>query len=248
MTPLEYKVCNRTHKSQVFYPDAYEAPCPAVLVLPDWAGCSDMTVHYAKALANCGYIAVAIDIYGEGSVGNNVEENLALMTPLKNDRAKLLAITQAGVNATKDITDVDAENIAVIGFCFGGLAALDLARAGTEIKAVCSFHGDLSPTQDFAKTTPKARILVQHGDADPMVSFESVARLRNELNQADALWELIVYSGTYHAFMNPGVDDLSMGIQYNERVAQKAWDKLQLFLLDTFNDSELSSCPNQCCD
>lgn len=211
---------------------------PCVLVIHGWEGRSEGQDRIARRLTELGYAAFCVDLYGDGKRGslapNSASINMALMTPLMEDRALLQRRLLAAVEAAKGLAEVRADAVAAIGFCFGGLCALDLARANAPVEAVASFHGGLtpSPLPSPAKIEPK--VAVYHGWDDPMAPPEQVVALGMELTAADADWQLIAYGGTMHAFMAEGVNAPEQGLQYNERSARRAWDAMAGFLAEAF--------------
>ena len=246
MSAFTFDANGQTFVGETFTPDT-ELPAPAVLVFHDWSGCNDMAKGYAETITELGYVGIAVDVYGGGWVGDSTEEKAGKMMPLVEQRDQLLNITTAALKHAKELAEVDANNVAAIGFCFGGLCALDLARSGAEFKAAISFHGALhaSPAVPTAASI-KPSVLVLHGDADKMVPFEHVSELREELNKVDVDWQLNIYSGAQHAFMNPDANDPEFGTVYHERVAMQAWDALQLFLWDSFDQPAEHHCDEHC--
>jgi len=216
---------------------AKSAPLPVVLVIHDWSGCNAFARGKADEIAAMGYAGFAIDLYGEGKTGQTTEEKMALMKPLMADRALLLRRIQSAVDAVKTQPGINAKKIAVIGFCFGGLCALDLARSSREILGAVSLHGLLTPPpQEKQKTlTPlPAKILVLHGHDDPMVPPDQLLAFEQEMTAAKADWQVLVFGGTRHAFTNPEANDAAMGTVYNATAARRAWIATGNFLSEVF--------------
>jgi dienelactone hydrolase len=204
---------------------------PAVLVCHAWAGQSDNERRKAEQLADLGYVGVALDVYGKGVLGNGTEECSALIAPFKRDRAKLLSRLLAGVAMARELPGVDATRIAAIGFCFGGLCVLDLARSGEALRGVVSSHGLLDPSGLPRRSIP-AKVLVLHGHDDPMARPAAVHALQAELIEAGADWQVHVYGGTMHAFTNPQANNPSFGTVYNPSAAARSWASMQAFLAE----------------
>lgn len=244
MQPFNFDVNNETFKGALFLPET-DKPVGGVLVFHDWTGCNEMATSYAEMVAELGYVAAAVDVYGNGQLGTSVEEKSALMSKRVNNRAALAEISQTALNTLKQLPEVDASKTAAIGFCFGGLCVLDLARSGAEVNAVISFHGSLKAADELPAKDVKAAILIQHGDADKMVPFKDVSAVRDELNTINADWQINIFSGAQHAFMNPDANDPDFGTVYNENVALKAWDALQLFLWDHLGEED-HECGSHC--
>lgn len=203
---------------------------PGVLVAHAWGGRDSFAENKARLLAEMGYTALAIDLYGKGAKGSNPEENAALMKPLMENRNELQSRMALGLETIKQIPGVDASRIAAIGFCFGGLAVLDLARTGANFRGAVSFHGLLTPPDNIPKPAIRAAILALHGYDDPMATPEQLAGFADELTMAGADWQIHAYGGTVHAFTNPEAHNPDFGTVYNERAATRAWESMQRFL------------------
>ena len=160
------------------------APRPAVMVAPAWAGRDEFAVHKACALADLGYVGFALDMYGNGIVGSGPEENARLMGPFMEDRALLQGRMIAALETVRQQPEVDAYRVAAIGFCFGGLCVLDLARSGANLNGVVSFHGLFMPPGNISHKKIRAKVLVLHGYDDPMVTPEQMLGLANELTHS----------------------------------------------------------------
>ena len=208
---------------------------PAVIVVHDWSGRNAFACNKAKLLADMGYVGFAVDMYGEGRIGETLEEKQALMEPLANDRRLLRKRIQAGLDAMLTLSEVDNQRIAVIGFCFGGMCALDLARSGASIKGAVSFHGLLNKPDGLANSTIKAKILVLHGYEDPMAPPEHVMDFAKEMTEADVDWQIHWYGNTQHAFANPNAFNKELGTVYNPTAEKRSWQATKNFLEELFN-------------
>ncbi len=207
-------------------------PCPLVLVSHAWGGQTDQEREIAKYVAGLGYTAFALDLFGH--TGKDRDDNRALMTPFLQDRALLQERMAVSLDVARAQTDVAQHDAAAIGFCFGGLCVLDLARTGADLRGVVSFHG-LFGAPDVGKAAHiPAKILLLHGWDDPMVPPDSVQAIAEELTEAGADWRLHAYGGTMHAFTNPHANDPDFGTVYNERAARLAWDAMESFLKEIF--------------
>ena len=173
-------------------------------------------------------------MYGDGKVGSAALENEALMTPLIQDRDLLKKRIIAALNHGKTLPGIDVDRIAAIGYCFGGLVVLDLARAGESLKGVVSFHGLLMGS-DISPGGIKAKVLVLHGERDPMVPLEMVDDFQKEMTSATADWQLHNYGGTFHAFTNPEANDPDLGTQYNDFANKRSWKSMQNFFEEIFS-------------
>lgn len=212
-----------------------------MLVAHAWRGLDDFAKNKAEELANLGYVAMALDNYGEGKISSNDEESAALMHPLFIDRALLRERLNAGLEAAKRLPGVDQKHIGAIGFCFGGLAVQELAKSGAEISGIVSFHGLLGSTVGSAKAKLeknaakiKAKMLILHGHDDPMVSADDISHFQQEMTQAKVDWQMHIYGGTSHAFTNPIAQDASSGMFYNPVAAKRAWQSMRNFFEEIF--------------
>lgn len=210
--------------------DTTLAPRPAVMVSHAWGGRDEFAVNKASALADLGYVGFALDLYGKGVLGSGPEENAKLMGPLMENRALLQARLLTALDTVRQQPEVDAHRIAAIGYCFGGLCVLDLARSGADIKGVVSFHGLLTPPGNLAGQRISAKALVLHGYDDPMATPEQMLGLAEELTQAGCDWQIHAYGGTVHAFTNPKANDPSFGTVYREIADHRSWQSMGNFL------------------
>jgi len=204
-------------------------PLPAVLISHDWSGRNEFAARKARRLAWHGYAAFALDMYGGGKQGNSVAENQALMSPFMADRAALAKRITAALTAVRGLPQVDAKRVAAMGFCFGGLCVLDLARSGADVRGVASFHGLLKPSGLAAKPI-KSKVLVMHGYDDPMAPPEEVLAFGKEFTSAGADWQLHAYGNTVHAFTNPAANNPAAGTVYKAEADRRSWHSLIGFL------------------
>ena len=216
------------------YDTSFSGKRPVVIVAHDWSGQNDFAKEKAKKLAKMGYVGFALDMYGHGKTGETKEEKMALLSPVVQDRPLVAARIKAAVDAAKSLSDVDSTKIAAIGFCFGGLCVLDLARTGEAISGVVSFHGLLGAPEH--QTSPKihAKVLVLHGQDDPMAPHEHVQTFAKEMTKAQADWQFHIYGNTKHAFMNPQANDPELGLIYNAQTCHRAWNLAECFLKEIF--------------
>jgi dienelactone hydrolase len=209
-------------------------PHPAVLIAHNWSGQGEDDNAVARRLAAIGYAGIAIDVYGKGVRGDPQGDNSALMNPWMTDRAGLQRRLLAAVAAVAANPMVDAERIAIIGYCFGGLCALDVARSGAgNIKGAVSFHGVYAPSGLPAEPIT-AKVLVLDGWRDPMTPPDAKSALMAELDAAGADWQFTAYGGTYHAFTNQGANNPAGGVQYNATADRRSWAAMTAFLAEVF--------------
>ncbi len=231
--PVEYMDGKTKCIGYMAWNESYADPKPCVLIGHAWGGRDDFAEDKAIQMAALGYVGFALDVYGEGRRGSDPSENEKLMTPFIEDRAMLLKRLKAGMKAAGDLPEIDEKNMAMMGYCFGGLCALDLARSGADIKAAISFHGLFNPN-GLAPKKIKASVLALHGWDDPMVSPDAVKALGEELSSAGCDWQIHAYGGTKHAFSVETANDPKNGIEYNERAARRAWQSAMDLLGEKF--------------
>ena len=216
------------------YDDAIDGMRPVVLIHHAWGGRDEFVADKALKLAELGYLAFAVDMYGKGIRGKSVDENAKLMQPFMQDRAKLQARTLAALRAVRLMPWADNNKVAAMGFCFGGLCALDLARTGADVLGVVSFHGLLMPPENIPYPKINAKVLVLHGHDDPMAPPEQVLALQTEMTNAGADWQVHVYGGTMHAFTNPVANDPAFGTVYQKSADSRSWQAMQNFFSEIF--------------
>lgn len=215
---------------------------PAILIAHAWRGLDHFAKNVAENLAKQGYIAFAADNYGDGTTAQTDARASELMMPLFQDRQELKSRMVAAYETLRSLPDVDPEKIAVIGFCFGGLAAIELFRSGTPVKGAVAFHAVLSNSMGGKKahTVPIASgiegsILVLHGNDDPMVSQDDIQHFTKELTKANVDWEMNIYGHTVHAFTNPEVHDVQSGLAFNTKANARSWQAAERFFTEIFN-------------
>jgi len=208
---------------------------PAVAVAHAWGGRGDLEAAAARRLAELGYTAFALDMFGKGMRGGTREQNAALIAPLLLNRSLLQARMLAALECMRLQAQVEPAKVAAIGFCFGGLCVLDLARSGADVAGVVSLHGLFTPPEPPTGARIRARVLALHGHDDPMAPPAAVAALQAELTAAGADWQIHVYGGTMHAFTNPQARDRAFGTVYSEVAAQRAWRATDTFLAEVLS-------------
>jgi dienelactone hydrolase len=216
------------------FDDAFQGRRPAVLINHTWAGRDEFVAEKAKKLAALGYVGFAVDMYGKDIIGSSPEENEKLMRPFMNNRQMLQKRMQAALYAVKLMPWVDDSKIAAIGFCFGGLCALDLARTGVELKGVVSFHGLLGKPDNTQGNIIKAKILALHGHDDPLAPVDQVLAFEQEMTSAGADWQLHTFGNTLHAFTNPQANSPDFGMAYQADADRRSWLAMENFLTEVF--------------
>lgn len=219
----------------IAYNKSINGELPAIIVVHDWMGISGFTKTRCEKLAELGYIAFAADIYGKDSRPVNSQEAGKVASLYKNDRSLMRNRINLAFEEIKKNKFVKKDMIAVMGYCFGGTVALELARSGADIKGAVSFHGNLdTPNPEDAKNI-KSKILVLNGADDPFVTEAQIKSFENEMNNAGVDWQFVNYSGAVHSFTNPNSgNDNSKGAAYNEKADKRSWIAMKSFFEELF--------------
>ena len=231
---IDYYDGNTLLEGYYAFDDSKPGKKPAVLVAPDWSGKNDFACQKAEQLAELGYIGFALDMYGKGKLGETKEEKIALMSPFMEDRALLRQRMLAALDAVNKLENINPSRIGAIGFCFGGLCVLDLARSGADVRGVVSFHGLLGAPSNLPDKKIQAKILALHGYDDPMVPPEQVAEFQKEMTKTKVDWQIHIYGNTMHAFMNQKANDPGFGTVYNPLTEKRAWLAMKDFFAEIF--------------
>ena len=232
---LDYTSGSNTFESYVAYDESKAGKRPCVIICHAWAGQGDADRETAQQLAQIGYVGFCADVYGKGMRGDPTGDNSHLMQPLLDDRAELKTRLLASIDAAKQHAMVDTSKIAAIGYCFGGLCVLDMARAGADVKGVVSFHGLFFPPNLGPQKGIKAKTLILHGWDDPMATPQQVVEVAKEFSDAGADWQIHGYGGTMHAFTAPMANMPEKGILYNETAAKRSWKAMENFLSEVLS-------------
>jgi dienelactone hydrolase len=213
---------------------------PGVLIVSDWMGLGDHYRNVAKKLADMGYVAFAVDMYGKGVRPANAKEAAAEASKYKSNRALMRQRVLAGLDELKKIKEVDPNRIAAIGYCFGGTTVLELARTGADIRGVVTFHGGLdSPNPEDGKKI-KASLLVLHGADDPFVSPQDIAAFQDELRKAGVDWQMMYYGNNVHSFTVQGAGtDKKKGAAYDALADKRSWEQMKLFFKEIFGPANV---------
>jgi dienelactone hydrolase len=225
---IEYKHGDVVLQGYLAYDDALTGKRPGVLIVHEWMGHNPYVRKRAEQLAELGYVAFALDMYGKGVQAKDAQEAGKMAAVYKNDRKLMRARAGAGLDVLLRQDAVDPKKVAAIGYCFGGTTVLELARGGADLAGVVSFHGDLAtPTPDDAKNI-KGKVLALHGADDPFVPEKVVEDFRGEMRKGGVDWELVEYGNAVHSFTNPGAgNDNSKGAAYNEKADKRSWQAMR---------------------
>jgi dienelactone hydrolase len=234
---ITYTGDNATMNGFVVYDKNDTTKKPAVLVVPEWWGMNDYAKMRARELAKLGYVAMAIDVYGNGKTADNPDSATAFSAPFYKDPAKAKLRVDAAIARLKQYTQVDAARIGAVGYCFGGGVLLNTVRLGDELKGVVSFHGSLVGTP-ARKDLLTADILICHGGSDPIVPQKEADLFKKQMDSIGAKYTFKVYDSATHAFTNP--DATAMGekfklpIRYNAKADTASWNDMKVFFTTLF--------------
>jgi dienelactone hydrolase len=232
--PIEYKQGDTVLQGFLAWDDAAKGKRPGVLVVHEWWGHNEHAREQAKRLAKAGYVGFALDMYGKGKVATHPEDAKAFMAEATKDPETVKARFDAAKALLAEQPQVDGKHLAAIGYCFGGNVVLRMAEAGEDLAAVGTFHGALPPPPEKDQKVT-ARVLIQTGEADPMVPKEQVQEFAKAMKDAGADVQVVSYPGAKHSFTNPNAAKAGMdALAYDKSADQKSWAKLLDFLKTTF--------------
>ena len=212
---------------------------PGVLVVHEWWGHNEYARERAKMLADLGYVAFAVDMYGDGQTADHPDDAgkfaMSVFQNLEGAKARF----EKALETLKNQPEVDGDKIAAIGYCFGGTVSLNMANAGMDLKGVAGFHAGLSMPIAPEKGAVQAKVLVCNGADDPMISAEDQENFKKAMEEAEVVYEYISYPGAVHAFTNPGAtamgEKFELPLAYNEEADKASWSKLTEFLAAIFS-------------
>lgn len=233
---VTYQSGNTTLKGYVYYNEAKKGNLPVMLVVHEWWGCNEYAQSRAEQLAGIGFLAFAVDMYGDGKVVTTSAEAGKLAGEVKGNVQMMRERINAALEYIKKRPNADLTKIGAIGYCFGGTVALELARSGAELNGVVSFHGGLATPKPEQTKNVKTKILVCHGGSDKFVPDTEVAAFRKEMDAANVDWQLIMYSGAVHAFTNPNSGNKpETGVAYNETADRRSWGTMIRFFAEVMH-------------
>ena len=227
---VEYESNGVPLQGYIAWDDAAKGKLPGVLVVHEWWGHNEHARHAADKLASAGYVAFALDMFGKGKVTTHPDSAQAFVAEAMQDAAMIPGRFDAALALLKADAHVDPARIGAIGYCFGGAVVLGMARAGEDLKAVGTFHGALATQHPAEPGKVKAKLLIQTGTDDPMITADAVAAFEKEMKAAGANYRIIRYPGAKHSFTNPKADRAGVpGLAYNAAADQKSWAELLKF-------------------
>ncbi|MCK8641417.1 dienelactone hydrolase family protein [Acinetobacter schindleri] len=211
-----------------------DTPVPGVIVAPEWWGRNDYTEQRARELAEHGYAALAIDMYGDKKVTTASNQAYEWMMQTFEDPDTIVNRATAALNTLAAQDEVDSDKLAAIGFCYGGKVALDLARSNAPLQAVATFHANLSPKAPAQEGQVQAEILVLHGEQDSMVSLDDVESFRKEMQAANVKYDVIIFKDAKHGFSNPLADERAkangVDLGYNAEAEKQSLEAMYALL------------------
>jgi dienelactone hydrolase len=234
---VSYQLDSSTRNNFVVYDENMEGKRPMVFVIHEWWGLNDYAKMRARELAKLGYIAMAIDMYGDGKMGTDPKIAGELATPFYANPGSVRPVYAAAWNKLKTYSQADTTKVAAIGYCFGGAMVLNLAKLGEDLDGVVSFHGNLNVVP-ANKDLLKAKVLVCHGGADSFVPQEEVEQFKKQMDSIGANYSLKVYAGATHAFTNPEAtatgEKFKLPIKYDAAADSASWKDMKDFFKQVF--------------
>ncbi|MFP3873431.1 MAG: dienelactone hydrolase family protein [Thiohalophilus sp.] len=236
---LTYRDNNTEMKGYIAYDDSMEGERPGVLVVHEWWGHNEYPRERARMLAEEGYVAFALDMYGDGKTADHPDTAGKFAGEVRKNMEVAESRFRAALKQLKKHPLTDADDIAAIGYCFGGGVVLEMARRGVDIDGVASFHGSLETDSPAKPGDVKARIRVYNGAADPFVKPEAIESFKQEMDAADADYRFINYPDAKHSFTNPGADEngkkFELPLAYNKEADKKSWQSMLEFFGEIFD-------------
>lgn len=235
---VSYTADGTTMKGWIAYDDAVKGKRPAVLVVHEWWGHNDYARKRANMLAELGYVALAVDMYGDGKQANHPDDAGKFAGEVAKNKPMAKARFEAAMKLLRKQRNVDGGKLAAIGYCFGGSVVLQMAREGEALRGVASFHGGLTTDTPAQAGKVKAQVRVFTGADDKMIPPAQVDAFKQEMEQAGANYKVVSYPGAMHSFTNPDADEFAkkfnMPLAYNAEADKDSWSQLQAFLADVF--------------
>jgi dienelactone hydrolase len=205
---------------------------PGIVLFPDARGIGDHAIACARRLAMLGFVTLVADLYGNGTVAQDVAQAWELMGNLRSDVTRWRGRAQAALGALSGEEMVDPAKVAAVGYCFGGTTALELARSGAPLLGVVSFHGGLSSPQPDDARNIRGKVLICHGAMDPLVPLAQVAAFEEQMSKTSVDWQVCVYGGAMHAFTNPGAN--VEGMAYHAAADRRSWNAMLALFEEVF--------------
>jgi dienelactone hydrolase len=238
---VEYSAQGVVMKGYLAYDENIQGKRPGVLVVHEWWGQNEYARKRTRMLAELGYTALAVDMYGGGKRAMHSDDAAKFSSELMKNFEVAKARFMAAMDFLKEQPTVDPTRMAAIGYCFGGGIVLNMAIQNVDLKGVASFHGSLTVVKPAQRGSIKAKILVLHGADDKFITPEQIKAFQQEMKRAGADFKFISYQGAMHSFTNPKADALgkrfNLPIAYNDAADKKSWDELKEFLKTIFKSA-----------
>ena len=237
-TEVQYQIDGASYTGYLAYDESMEGSRPGILVVHEWWGHNPYARKRAEMLAELGYTALALDMYGSGKLADHPEDAKKFMSAVMGDFSAVEARFNAALELLKQETSVNPEQTAAIGYCMGGGIVLGMAKMGSELDGVVSFHGSLGPATKIPRGEGDTRMLILNGAADPFVPAEQIAAFESEMQAQNMDYQLHNYPGVKHSFTNPDADTFGekfqMPLAYDQAADEDSWQRRQVFLQGLF--------------
>lgn len=230
---VQYRADGVTMKGYLAYDDAVKGKRPGILVVHEWWGHNDYSRMRARMLAEMGYTALAVDMYGSGKIADHPDNAKQFMSEVGGNLPLMKQRFKAAERTLKKHKTVDDKRLGAIGYCFGGAVVLNMARQGEKLAGVVSFHGSLGTSEPARRGKVKAEVLVLNGAEDPFIASDQIEAFKKEMDNADAKYRFINYPGAQHSFTNPDADaygkKFNMPLVYNAEADKQSWAEMSKF-------------------
>ena len=233
---VPYSLGDKDYEGFLAWDDSVNGKRPGVLVVHEWWGLNDYARSRVEQLAEMGYVAFAVDMYGKGKVTAHPEKASEWAKLTTGNVDEWFGRAQKGLKILQADERVDPTRLAAIGYCFGGATVMQLVYGSALVKGVVSFHGSLPLPPHSEKVPDAAKVLIAHGNSDPFISLEHIGKFQTALNTAGIDWQMIVHSGAQHSFTNPSADQYGLkGATYHKQADQRSWMHMQQFFDELFH-------------
>jgi dienelactone hydrolase len=237
---ISYTAGNVDMKGYLVYDNSFEEKRPAVLVVHEWWGQNDYARKRAKMLAELGYVALAVDMYGDGKLAGHPDDAGKFAAEVFKNMDVAKARFEKALEIVKMNEKTDPSKIAAIGYCFGGGVVLNMARMGVDINGVVSFHGSIATQTPAEKGKVKAAVLVCNGADDGFVTADQIESLKKEMANAEVDFKFINYENAKHSFTNPEADSLgkkfNLPLAYSKKADEESWNEMKKFFARIVKD------------
>lgn len=237
---IDYRQGDTIMKGMLAYDDEIKGKRPGVLIVHEWWGHNKHARDKARLLAEEGYVAFAVDMYGDRKNAEHPDDASKFSSAVAGNMPLAKARFTAAMDTLKEQPNVEADKLAAMGYCFGGGVVLNMARQGVDLRGVSSFHGSIATKNPAQKGDIKASVRVFNGEADPFVKAEQITALKAEMKNAGVDFEFVNYPGAKHSFTNPGADatgkKFNLPLEYNAAADKDSWQKNLEFFNEIFAD------------